>query len=153
DMTCLPFNKKFDLIFSTFDSINYLLSRINLLLLFKEAHRLLKEDGLFLFDVSLEKNSYIHQKDSKKYGRTKNYKYYRKSIYNPETGIHSNHFRIIDNSGHIYTEVHKQRIYKFNEYFELLDKAGLYVVNCFKTFTSKDGNENSDRVQFIVKRK
>jgi ubiquinone/menaquinone biosynthesis C-methylase UbiE len=153
DMTCLPFNQNFDLIFSTFDSINYLLSRNKLLMLFKEVHRLLKVDGLFTFDVSLEKNSYIHQKDSKKSGRTKNYKYYRKSVYDPTTGIHSNYFKILDNDGNTFTEVHKQKIFKFNEYFELLEKAGLYVVNCFKTFTSKDGTEKSDRVQFIVKRK
>lgn len=153
DMTSLPFNQKFDLIFSTFDSVNYLLSKNKLLMLFKEVHRLLKEDGLFTFDVSLEKNSYIHQKDSKKSGRTKNYKYYRKSVYDPSTGIHSNYFKILDDVGNIYSEVHKQKIFKFNEYFELLDKAGFYVVNCFKTFTSKDANENSNRVQFIVKRK
>lgn len=153
DMISLPFNKKFDLIFSTFDSVNYLLSKNKLLMLFKEVHGILKEDGLFTFDISLEKNSYIHQKDSKKSGRTKKYKYYRKSVYDPSTGIHSNYFKILDNDGNTYSEVHKQKIFKFNEYFELLDKAGFYVVNCFKTFTSKDGNENSDRVQFIVKRK
>ncbi len=153
DMTSLPFNKKFDLVISTFDSVNYLLTKKKLLLLFEEVARVLKIDGIFAFDVSLEKNSYIHQRYSKKDGKTKKYHYKRKSIYDPKTRIHSNIFLIKDNYGNLYTEKHKQRIYEFDAYFELLDKAGLYVMNCFKTFTSKQGTVNSDRLQFIVKRK
>lgn len=153
DMTRLPFNKKFDLIFSTFDSINYILSKRKLMDLFNEVFRLLKDDGIFTFDVSLEKNSYIHQKDSKKKGSTKNYKYERKSIFDPKTCIHKNFFIITDKSDNIFTELHKQKIYDFNVYFELVEKAGLYVVNCYRAFTSKVGRPDSDRVQFIVKRK
>lgn len=153
DMTLLPFNKTFDLVISTFDSVNYLLSKKKLLKLFEEVARILKPDGLFTFDVSLEKNSYIHQRDSKKKGKTKKYKYQRKSIYDPQTRIHKNIFLITDKNGNAFTETHKQKIYDFETYFELLDKAGLFAVNCYKTFTSKQGTEDSDRLQFVVKRK
>ena len=153
DMTSLPFNKQFDLIFSTFDSINYILAQKKLLTLFKEVFRCLKPDGVFTFDVSLEKNSYIHQKNSRKSGKTKYYSYKRKSIYDEKTRIHHNIFMIKDNSGNVFTETHKQKIYGFNTYFNLLDRAGFYVVNCYKTFTLKEGNADTDRIQFIVKRK
>lgn len=153
DMTNLPFNKKFDLIFSTFDSVNYLLSKKKILTLFNEAFRILKDDGIFTFDVSLEKNSYIHQKDSKKKGRVNGFEYERQSIYNSETRIHTNYFKISDKSGNVFTEIHKQKIYDFYTYFELIDKAGFYVSNCYRAFTSKNGNPETDRVQFILRKK
>ncbi len=153
NMLHLPFNKQFDLIFSEFDSINYILTQKMLSAFFKEIYRYLKPDGIFTFDVSLEKNSYIHEKDSKKNGKTRNYSYKRKSIYDPKTRIHRNIFEITDKSGNVFSEMHKQKIYDFNTYFKLLDKAGLYVVNCYKTFTLKEGWANTSRVQFIVKRR
>lgn len=153
DMIQLPFKSSFDLIFSTFDSLNYLLTTKNLLKVFNEVEKLLKPDGIFTFDVSLVKNSYIHEKNSKKSGNTKKYEYKRTSIYDPETAIHKNIFLITDRSGNVFIETHKQKIYDFETYFELIDQSGLYVVNCYRTFTSKQGSADSDRVQFIVKRK
>ena len=60
DMIKLPFKSKFDLIYSTFDSVNYLTSRKRLLDLFKGVKEILKEEGIFTFDVSLERNSLLH---------------------------------------------------------------------------------------------
>src|SRR5690606_4890998 len=71
DMTSIPFNKKFDLILSTFDSINYILTAKKLLTLFCEVNKILGDDGIFTFDVSLEKNSFLHQKEAKKKGDRK----------------------------------------------------------------------------------
>lgn len=117
NMLHLPFNKQFDLIFSEFDSINYILTQKKMLTFFKEIYRYLKQDGIFTFDVSLEKNSYIHEKDSKKSGKTKNYSYKRKSVFNPKTRIHRNIFEITDKSGNVFSEIHKQKIYDFNNLF------------------------------------
>lgn len=51
----------------------------------------------------------------------------------------------------IYTETHKQKIYPFAVYFELLEKAGLNVTECYEAFTFKDGNAGCERVQFVVR--
>lgn len=153
DMLNLPFRKQFDLIFSAFDSFNYILTQKKLLTLFKEVHKYLRSNGLFTFDVSLEKNSYIHQRDAKNCGKVKDFSYTRKSIYDSRTKIHKNIFEIRDNAGKVFTEVHKQKIYDFNTYFILLDKAGFYVENCYKTFTLRKGWAETDRVQFIVRKK
>jgi len=48
-------------------------------------------------------------------------------------------------------EIHKQKIYKFEDYFEIIAKAGMYVVECLDAFTFNNGNQHSERVQFIVK--
>lgn len=153
NMLQLPFKIKFDLIFSSFDSINYITSQNKLLVLFCHVYQYLNNNGIFAFDVSLETNSYNHQKDSKITGRMGQYKYSRKSVYNEKTKIHKNIFYLTDKNGKLFTEVHTQKIYDFNTYFNLLDKAGFYVLHCYHAFTKKDASADMDRVQFIVKRK
>jgi ubiquinone/menaquinone biosynthesis C-methylase UbiE len=151
DMTALPFNSKFDFIFSTFDSVNYLLSKNKLLTLFTEVKKNLSENGIFTFDVSLENNSLEFKRNQKTKGIAKGYRFKRTSQYNRRSRIHRNTFEIINQLGVISEEVHKQKIYKFDTYFELANEAGLVVVECLEAFTFNHGNQNSERIQFILK--
>jgi len=151
DMTLLPFNKKFDLIISTFDSVNYLLSKRKLLTLFSEIKKVLYPSGIFTFDVSLENNSLDFLESYITEGKCDGYEFKRKSKFQRNIRIHKNIFDFIDQEGNKFREVHKQKIYKFETYFDLITQSGLYVDNCFETFTFKDGNSDSDRVQFILK--
>jgi SAM-dependent methyltransferase len=153
DMTAVPFKNKFDLIISSFDSINYLLSKKRLYNYFLEAALHLTEDGLLTFDAALESNSYKHQKTATTKGSIKGINYHRKSIFLPDSKIHKNIFSITYPDGKIFMETHKQKIYSYSTFFELADKSGLYVVNCYKAFSYQKGRANSDRVQFIMKRK
>lgn len=152
DMATLPFNKKFDLIISSFDSVNYLTSKKKLLLLFKEVRKSLSEKGVFTFDAALESNSYKHQETASKKGKTSGYTYLRKSKFLPASRIHKNIFTITYPDGKIFTEVHRQKIYSYETFFEAADKSGLYVVNCYKAFSMTKGKATTDRVQFIMKR-
>ena len=151
DMTSLPFNNKFDLIYSTFDSVNYLLSKRKLLTLFSEVKKVLSAYGIFTFDVSLEKNSLDFEGSFTVEGNAKGYSFIRKSKYNSSSRIHKNIFTITDKLGNVKTEIHKQKIYKFESYFDLITRAGLYVVECLDAFTFNNGNKNSERVQFVLK--
>jgi ubiquinone/menaquinone biosynthesis C-methylase UbiE len=153
DMTAIPFSKKFDLILTSFDSVNYLLNKIRLLKFFKEAHDHLSESGVLTFDAALESNSYKHQKTATTKGRTKGFTYYRKSIFLPASKIHKNIFTIIYPNGETFSETHKQKIYNYETFFEMAENSDLYVVNCYKAFSFTKGKASSDRVQFIMKRK
>jgi len=151
DMRALPFGSKFDLIFSCFDSVNYLLHKKDLLNFFVEVSNILSEDGLFLFDVSLIQNSLRH---AKSFNITEDFgeiKYAQKSVYNKRTGIHTNEFKI-EIDGKTYREKHAQRIYPFSLYFKLLEKAGMYASGCHEAFTFKDANSQSERAQFVVRK-
>jgi hypothetical protein len=150
DMTMLPFKCKFDLIYSTFDSINYLTSAKKILKLFNEASCLLSDKGIFTFDVSLERNSYIHIQQPVRKGKVNDTSYIHQSVYDAEKKIHKNIFTITFRDKSVYKEVHKQKIYPFEEYFRLIDKAGLYVVNCYEAFSFKNAKSTSVRAQFIV---
>ena len=151
DMTALPFNEKFDLVFSAFDSVNYLLNKRKLLNLFMEVKKVLKETGIFTFDVSLEKNSLDFENAYTIEGQIDGFHFTRRSKYYPGIGIHKNKFKVVDANGNIKHEIHKQKIYKFETYFDLIDKAGLYVVECLEAFTFNNGNRNCERIQFILK--
>ena len=153
DMTSISFKNKFDIIHSSFDSVNYLMSKAKLLRLFKEVSNSLSEQGVFTFDAALESNSYKHQKTAATKGRSKGFLYQRKSLYLPKSKIHKNIFTVTYPNGDVYSETHKQKIFSYNTFFELAEKSGLYVVNCYKAFSFQKGKETSDRVQFIMKRK
>lgn len=152
-MIQLPFKNKFDFIFSTFDSINYLLTERDLFNLFKEVNYLIKKDGIFTFDASLEANSLAFKNQQVTKGNYKNYFFKRTSIYSRRNKIHKNIFHIEHISGAKYKEIHRQRIYSFEAFFRLLDKAGLFVKECYDAFTFNTGSPYSERVQFVVRKK
>lgn len=153
DMTMIPFNTKFDLIVSTFDSVNYLTSKKKLIALFNEVCRTISDNGIFTFDVSLEKNSFRHIKDPIRTGSYKGFKYKQETNYDSVKNIHRNVFYITHPNGNVFEEVHIQKIYSFETYFKLMDSAGLVVKECYDAFTFKNGNANSPRVQFITVKK
>jgi SAM-dependent methyltransferase len=152
DMLFMPFRKKFDLIYLTFDSINYLLSRRKVLSFFMQVREQLTDGGVFAFDASLEKNSISHIKEPNRRGRYKRYNYLHRSIYDKKTRIHKNIFEITLQDGKISKETHKQKILDYYEYFDLIEQAKLYVIECLDAFTFNDAKANSKRVQFVVKK-
>lgn len=153
DMINLPFFMEFDLIYSTFDSINYITNKKKLQKHFNEVKRCLTPGGIYAFDASLEKNSLIHAREGNKKGTVDGYRYIQKSEYDPVKKIHKNYFRIYSGDDVVYNEVHKQKVYPFETYFELIENAGLFVVKCFEAFNYNDGTPESERIQFIVKKK
>lgn len=152
DMTSLPFKINFDLIFSAFDSINYLLKEKDVTALFGEVHKILSDEGIFTFDVSLESNSinFIYPKTNE--GRNNGFQYQRVSYYKKHSRIHHNSFYISDGISNNYREEHKQKIYKPETYFNLAERSGFKVVACYDCFTFNDMKSNSERAQFILKR-
>ncbi len=151
DMTSLPFKSKFDLVYSTFDSVNYLTNKKSLQKLFRGIKSILKDEGIFTFDVSLEKNSLLHIETPVRKGSCSGISFIHKTSYNKKSRIHKNIFKIkIDDD--IFTEVHRQKIYPFELYFDLINSAGLYVAECMETFSFINADADSERVQFIVKK-
>ncbi len=150
DMLNTPFDIKFNLIYAAFDTVNYLTSRKKLLSFFKEIKRILNKDGIFTFDVSLERNSLKHVKEPFRQGKYKGINYVQKSKYSPRSRIHSNLFKI-ETETEKYYENHRQKIYPFEEYFKYVEDAGLFVSECFEAFTFNNGNADCERVQFVVR--
>lgn len=153
DMTMLPFKSGFDLVICAFDSINYLTNKKLIQKFFTEVKNILNEDGIFLFDAALEKNSFKHQKYASKKGSLNGVTFSRQSIYLQQSRIHKNIFEISYPNGKKIIEVHKQKIYPLEFYFEALEKSGIYAIECFNAFTFRDCKPSDLRAQFVVKRK
>jgi len=150
DMTSLPFKGKFDGIISAFDSVNYLLTKKSLEKLFLQVYNLLNEGGVFTFDVSLEKNSLKSERFLNRKGIFKDIKYVQRSKFDVEKKIHFNKFELTFPDGRVEKEIHRQRIYPIETYFDLLSNNGFLIQNCYDAFTFDDANEKSIRVQFIA---
>jgi SAM-dependent methyltransferase len=152
DMAMLPFKTKFNFIYCTFDSVNYLTSRKKLLDMFKQVSNILADKGIFTFDAAMEKNSLLYTKEPERMGSFKGIQFKQKSEYDIKTKIHKNTFLIRLRTGEIFSEIHNQKIFSFETYFELLERAGLSVRYCYEAFSYKEGSPESGRVQFITKK-
>jgi len=150
DMLAIPFKTKFDLIFSAFDSVNYLLSLSKVKKMFKEVYKVLDDKGIFTFDISLEKNSLRNLKYLNRKGNYKGINFIQKSIYDKEKKIHYNNFGISLPNGNLIYETHKQRIYSVEEIIYSLNLCGFYVKHCYDAFSFDDASEKSERVQIIA---
>ena len=152
DMTALPFSCKFDVILCAFDSINYLTSVEKLSAFFNEIRNSLSDDGIFTFDAALEQNSIKHARSFNIKDKYRDIKYTQRSVYDNKARVHKNTFTFTMKDGSEIVEVHKQKIYPFELYFKLIDKAGLYVADCLDAFSFDKGTPDSDRIQFILKK-
>jgi len=150
DMTALPFQCKFDAVISAFDSVNYLLTKKSLEKLFKGVYALLGDNGIFTFDVSLEKNSLKSERFLNRKGNYNNIKYIQRSKFDSEKRIHFNKFELTFPDGRVEKEIHRQRIYPVEIYFELLSNCGFIIQNCYDAFSFNDADEKSIRVQFVT---
>jgi len=152
DMSLLPFKTKFDFIFCTFDSVNYILNEKRLKIFFEEVYYVLSENGVFSFDVSLELNSLKFIEGSIAKNEYNGYKYERVSRYNNRKKIHYNYFYISSVSGKYFREIHIQKIYDINVYYKLAEKIGFKISECYDCFTFNDVTEKSERAQFIMRK-
>lgn len=153
NMTQLPFKRKFDFVFSTFDSVNYLTSKQRIKSLLLEVNNVLSDDGIFTFDVGLENNSKLYQRYLNRKGNVNGISFIQKSHYDETKRIHYNYFEIILANGQKVEEIHKQKIYPFEEYFDIIDESDFYVYKCKNAFSDNNANAQSERAQFILKKR
>lgn len=151
DMTKLPFKNKFDTIFSAFDSVNYLTSEEQIKSLFIEVKRVLSEEGVFTFDVSLEKNSLKNEKYLNRRGKFEDYYFIQRSNYNRQERIHYNKFELTLNTGQTIEELHAQKIYPVELFYDIAKDTGFYVMEALDAFSFEDVNKKSERAQFVLK--
>jgi len=153
DMCFIPFKKSFDIVFSSFDSVNYLLTQKAFIQMLEQVSSVLKKDGVFLFDVSLERNSHKYLKLYRKNGSHSGISYNHESSFDNVSRIHKQKFTFVLRDGKKYIETHKQKIFKFEDYFKMIDKSPFYTAECYKAFTFSNAKPDTERAQFILKRK
>jgi SAM-dependent methyltransferase len=149
----VPFRPQFEAVVCLFDSINYALTVKKLRKVIKEVHSVLKPGGIFIFDCCLEEGSKEHIEliQKEEYSSTKFYKH--QSVYNERTGIHKNIFNIpVPETGEEIVEVHIQKIYPVEVFFQLLTSENFQILECFKNFTFEDHDSSARRAQFLTRK-
>jgi len=158
DFRDIKSSKKFDVIFSVFDSVNYLHHEADILKMLRGCEQILKPGGLLIYDFSTPQNSleavdYLNNEE----GSFGAYRYFRESRYEPAEQFHYNEFEIeeLAEDGKTVTrsfnEVHKQRIYSLKEMLSILEQTSYHQVAKYEGFDLVDADENSTRVTMVLR--
>jgi len=140
-------NKKFDVIFSVYDSINFLKNIKQWELTFNQVNKHLKENGLFIFDMYTEK-SLEYFKDNSEY--TKNFKLgyvHSKGIVKGNQLIW--YFNIFEKKLNNSYKIHKN---KFIEYIHPTKKIKNELGRYFKILEENE-LESGRRLLFVCRKK
>jgi len=162
DFTTLDFlnitiEEEFEVIFSVFDSVNYLESEQQILKMLTECEKVLQPNGLLIFDFSTPRNSleavdYLNNEEAE----VKDLRFFRTSEYDAIQKIHTNTFEIEQLSTDKKTilrsskEVHQQRIYTLEEMLSILKQTRYHLVAKYGDFDLIDADENSARITLVL---
>jgi len=159
DFLNIDLEKKFDIVVSIFDSINYLHRARDIQTLLSEVEKIINEQGLFIFDFTTPRNSIkaINYLDNEEGYTGNNFRFFRKSTYDAKNQIHHNNFKI-DKLGRDqetvlkrYTEKHSQRIYTLNEMLDIVRSSNFQIVAEYEDFDLIEATEKSLRITMVLR--
>lgn len=154
----IDIKETFDVVFTVFDSINYLSDKKAILKLLKDCYPLLNNNGLFIFDFSTPKNSleavdYLDNDEAS----NDSFRYYRTSRYDDAAKIHYNEFTIEqfgDDAKTVinrFKEVHKQHIYTLEEILDIVKESPYHLEAAYDDFDLVEANDETARVTVVLK--
>jgi SAM-dependent methyltransferase len=151
DMRDFNFEGHFDLVLSFFDSLNYLTTEGELLECFKNTAAVLKDNGLFIFDMNsigrintIEEKSFVIEGDS--------YECFWEDIVKAEENLWQVKLKICPDNEELpcFEEFHNERGYKIKTILRLLKNSGFKAVDVYNAFSFAEGKNNSDRLYFAA---
>lgn len=154
----LQLEKKFDVVYMVFDSINYLHNEEDILKLHKEIKKVLNPDGIFIYDFTTPRNSRKAIKflnNEVKYVKNR-FRYQRESSFDPVSKIHTNIFQIELKNGEDgntvekYEEKHQQKIYSQSEIEALIKKTDFTILQAYDGFELKPAHQKSLRISMVL---
>ncbi|HID55587.1 TPA: class I SAM-dependent methyltransferase [Candidatus Poribacteria bacterium] len=155
DMRYLPFKESFDAVICLYDSINYMLTSEDLRKAFLSAASVLKTGGLYIFDVTTERNIVLHF-HLQTFAETRDdFSYIWKNVYSFRDKICKTVLTFFIKEGDIYRrydELHVQRIFEVDEVKGELERAGFKMLSAFDAFTFRRWGRDSDRINFVARK-
>ncbi|WP_129600004.1 class I SAM-dependent DNA methyltransferase [Anaerophilus nitritogenes] len=155
DITDLLLPTHLDTILCICDGINYIIDEKNLFKVFQGVHNHLKENGLFIFDISsyyklsqiLGNHTYAENLEQ--------VSYIWENYFNEEERICNLDLTLFIKEGDIYKkyeEDHIQRAYKEKEIIKMLKKVGFKKIESFDALNFLSPKETSERVYFVCQK-
>ncbi len=154
DMLNFQLNQQFDVILCTYDSINYAINEDELSGVFQCVASHLEPDGLFIFDVTTERNIVEHFHNKTFSENHADYTYIWRNSYLYHTKICRTLLTFFIREGelfHRFEEVHQQKIFEVNTVNDLLKAAGYKPLSAYDMYTFNRWNRYSDRINFTAR--
>lgn len=145
-----------DCVLCACDGFNYITYDDDLESVFAKTHELLKEDGIFIFDISsfyklaniLGNNMYGENREDIAY-MWQNYFDDEENLVEMELA-----FFIKDEDGKFerFEEIHQQRAYTEEEIIEMLQEVGFSSIKVFGDFTFERPTDETQRIFFVCRK-
>ncbi|MFH0883089.1 MAG: class I SAM-dependent methyltransferase [bacterium] len=134
-----------------YDSVNYLVEPQEVSAFFLGVRKILLRGGLFICDLSTERNSRDHFDGYVVEEQVPGAWYRRETRYDPDERIQHNRFEIYpDDEDVIYLENHRQRVYSIQWIKDRLAERDFNVLAVYHAMTLRPGSEESDRVHIVA---
>jgi len=145
DMTKFRCDMKFDFIYSSCDSVNYILNEKDFKRLLTNVYEMLNEDSVFTFDII--NNNYIEKDDYLSFEDIE-FKIRRKK----ENNFLYTTIKIVENHKQKAEINHKQRLYSIEEIEKIVSKTKFEEFKYYDFLSEKEIHEKSDKIQIILKK-
>jgi ubiquinone/menaquinone biosynthesis C-methylase UbiE len=151
DFSKVPFKEGcFDAALILYDSINYVIADDMINQVFAQVNYLLKDNGIFIFDVV---TPFACEEYFLNYTETeiiKGVEMYRHSWYQSDQQLQFNEF-VIKNGGEEFTELHRQKIRKIDEWKRIIRENNFELIQAFNNFTFIEATPYSERIHFVCR--
>lgn len=152
DITQLTLTQRFEAAVCLYDSLNYILDPADLRRGLERVHRVLKPEGIFIFDLN-SVHSYeqeLFTQEEMDPGTPVRYQW--RSRYNPETRVATVRMEFwVDCTGEHFTEVHQQRAYSVLEVVQWLREAGFDVCGLYHAYSLHPPEATTERIFFLAR--
>jgi ubiquinone/menaquinone biosynthesis C-methylase UbiE len=155
DAARLRLGKRFALVISLFDSLNYILDASDLQNAFYRASEHLDPGALFIFDMNTELALSGRFFDQSNYGSGAPVIYDWRSTYDEDARLCTVYMNFIYRRAGAERRakiVHYQRAYDIPEVIRMLESAGLSTLAVYDGYTLKKASARSDRVFFVARK-
>ena len=155
DMRNIKLASRVDVIISTLDSINHLLTQDDVKACFKSVYENLNENGLFVFDMNtIYKHSVVMGNNSFVYDTDNVYLVWN-SFYDEDTYTNEIVIDIFEKQGNAYYrsgESFFERAYPMEWVKETLGDIGFTVLGVYNADTENEASPNEERYVYVVRK-
>jgi ubiquinone/menaquinone biosynthesis C-methylase UbiE len=148
DMSSIRMRQEFDVILNTFNSVNYLLLKSDVIRMFRSVRRIIAKDGVYVLDFSTA-NMYEKNFEGKYRHDYSGMIFEQVCEYDREERIARTTFIYEDGQ----QEIHEQKAYSLKEILEMIDETGFEILDSFGNFDMSPQDEESLRYVFILRSK
>lgn len=143
---------RWDAFLCLYDTVMYL-TRAELGQMFSRVQSVLVEGGILVFDLVTESHVLKCWANYTEKNRGEGWETLRRSWYNRKTRCQHTEFELFSlQERRVCREHHLQRVCRLEEMERMAEGRGLKLVGRFRGFTLNSGDEESDRVHFVLRK-